>query len=178
MKSPFRDKCFALLQIPLDQLMNFIAVGWEDPTSCDQFKHLHLRKGTRRDGHSAVSVLRRASNAMQTVNDKQYHVRILPGIRRALVYKVPVDDRTDHPKIKELGRYYDPGYTRSDHPHPAEPDPEEEEGSSVVRQRYRRPADEYLPFKFSSTTFEYIAQHGVSAMMWDESTGRDGGESI
>ncbi|KIK62242.1 hypothetical protein GYMLUDRAFT_260384 [Collybiopsis luxurians FD-317 M1] len=108
----------------------------------------------------------------QTVRDKQYHVRVLPGVHRALVYKVPVDDRTDHPKIKELGRYYNPGYTLSDYPHPAEPDPEEEEGSSVVRQRYRRPADEYLPFKFSSTAFEYIAQHGVSAMTWDESTGR------
>ncbi|KAF5357426.1 hypothetical protein D9757_008411 [Collybiopsis confluens] len=111
----------------------------------------------------------------QTICDERYHVRILPGVRRALLYKVPVDDRSDLPKIKELGRYYNPCYTLDDYPHDPEfdpPHPDEKLGMGIVRRRYQRPPNEYVPFKFRSSTFEHIAKEGFSAMTWDESTGR------
>ncbi|KAJ3861912.1 hypothetical protein EV359DRAFT_46247 [Lentinula novae-zelandiae] len=103
-----------------------------------------------------------------TVKDPKYGVRIIPGVYRALVYTVPCDDRSDMPKIKSLGRYFNTQYQRADYPygHPPQGD------LSVVRQRYLRPEHEHVPFRLNSNTFQHIAETGCSAITWDESTGR------
>ncbi|KAE9401917.1 hypothetical protein BT96DRAFT_572810 [Gymnopus androsaceus JB14] len=103
-----------------------------------------------------------------TIHDAQYGLRVIPGVRRALVYTVPLDDRSDNPKIRSLSRYFNPNFHLEDYPHGAEP----EGDLSVLRKRYLRPAEEYTAFKFNSTMFKTIAETGFSAIAWDESTGR------
>lgn len=107
-------------------------------------------------------------HAQTTIKDFEHSIRMLPGVRRALIYTVPLDDRSDNPKIKKLGRYFNPNFHLEEYPHGAEP----EGDMSVLRQRYIRPAEEYTTFKFSSPTFKMIAETGFSAITWDESTGR------
>lgn len=103
-----------------------------------------------------------------TVKDPKYGVRIIPGVHRALVYTVPCDDRSDMPKIKSLGRYFNTQYQRVDYPHGHPPQGD----LSVVRQRYLRPEHEHVPFRLNSNAFRNIAETGCSAITWDESTGR------
>ncbi|KAJ4470818.1 hypothetical protein J3R30DRAFT_3710722 [Lentinula aciculospora] len=105
--------------------------------------------------------------AQSTVKDPRFGVRVLPGVRHALVYTVPWDDLSDRPKIKSLGRYFNPQFQRDEYPHW-----EVIQEDLVVRQRYLRPVPEHAPFKLNSNAFQQITETGCSAITWDESTGR------
>ncbi|KAJ3723589.1 hypothetical protein DFJ43DRAFT_648646 [Lentinula guzmanii] len=103
-----------------------------------------------------------------TVKDPEHHVRVIPGVQRALMYTVPLDDRSDKPKIKTLGRYCNPYSHDVAYPHGFPP----EGDFSVLRYRYVRPTKDYAPIKCSSNVFQHIAEKGCNAITWDESTGR------
>ncbi|KAJ3829189.1 hypothetical protein EV361DRAFT_989445 [Lentinula raphanica] len=106
----------------------------------------------------------------QTVQDPDHHMRILPGLHRALVYTVPVGDRSDRPKIMSLGRYHNPDWNLWYEGYPHGPFPQGD--LSVVRQRYRQPEDLYWKIQCHSNVFKQISEAGCNAITWDESTGR------
>ncbi|KAJ3995485.1 hypothetical protein F5050DRAFT_1573460 [Lentinula boryana] len=108
------------------------------------------------------------NHTQATVKDPEHHVRVIPGVRRALLYTVPRNDRSDKPKIKTLGRYCNPYSHNVEYPHGFPP----EGDFSVVRYRYVRPTHDYAPIKCCSPAFDNIAETGCTAITWDESTGR------
>ncbi|KAL0572950.1 hypothetical protein V5O48_009022, partial [Marasmius crinis-equi] len=96
--------------------------------------------------------------------------RVIPGTTRSLVYTVPGDDRSDHPKLLSLRRYFNPRYAPDDYKsfvvkdHLAVP--------VLDKDRYPKPTLLYSSFDSCDPTYNGINEKGVSAIAWDEGTGR------
>ncbi|ESK96147.1 hypothetical protein Moror_7288 [Moniliophthora roreri MCA 2997] len=95
---------------------------------------------------------------------------VIPGIYRSLVYTTPSDDRSGNPKLLSMRRYFNPRYA----PDTYEPYKQVESLFVPVlgKERYPVPKLLYTSFEACDPTYNSIANHGVSAITWDEGTGR------
>ncbi|KAJ8075184.1 hypothetical protein PM082_019512 [Marasmius tenuissimus] len=96
--------------------------------------------------------------------------RIIPGTTRSLIYTVPPNDRTGHPKLLSLRRYFNPRYAPDDYKPFALKD--HLEVPVLDKERYPKPKLLYSSFDVCDPTFHGVAEKGLSAITWDEGTGR------
>ncbi|KAF9270862.1 hypothetical protein L218DRAFT_849531 [Marasmius fiardii PR-910] len=107
----------------------------------------------------------------QTVHESEpVDTRVIPGITRSLVYTVPGHDRTSHPKLLSLRRYFNPRYA----PEAYKPYAVKDQLYVPVLERERFPTPKilYRSFIACDPSYNGITESGVSAITWDEGTGR------
>ncbi|KAG7099900.1 hypothetical protein E1B28_001700 [Marasmius oreades] len=107
----------------------------------------------------------------QTVHENEsMDTRVIPGISRSLIYTVPGDDRTSHPKLLSLRRYFNPRYAPDSYKPYAVKD--HLQVPVLGKERFPTPKLLYRSFVACDPSYNGITESGVSAITWDEGTGR------